>query len=125
MKHFIIYNDDGDILRTGTCQDNDFYLQARDGENIIEGIADDSKQIIQNGGVIEKPPVVKSTEEILNEVRAQRDALLLATDWTQLADIPPATKSAYKTYRKALRDLPAKYDSITDINDVVYPQLGD
>jgi hypothetical protein len=88
-------------------------------------MADYSKQIIQNGGIIEKPPVVKTTEEILNEVREKRDALLLASDWTQLADIPPATKSRYKTYRKALRDLPAKYDSITDINDVVYPQLGD
>jgi hypothetical protein len=42
------------------------------------------------------------------DVRNRRDALLKATDITQLADAPldKNTKSAYKEYRQALRDVP-------------------
>lgn len=37
--------------------------------------------------------------------RAQRDRLLTACDWTQLDDVPLATKRAWVAYRQALRDL--------------------
>ena len=40
-------------------------------------------------------------------IRYQRDQLLLACDWTQLAD-STADKTAWATYRQALRDLPTK-----------------
>jgi hypothetical protein len=40
-------------------------------------------------------------------LRAERDARLAASDWTQLADAP-ADAAAWVKYRKALRDLPAK-----------------
>lgn len=40
-------------------------------------------------------------------VRAQRDALLTASDWTQVADAPVDT-AAWATYRQALRDIPAQ-----------------
>jgi hypothetical protein len=39
------------------------------------------------------------------EVRAQRDTLLAASDWTQVADAP-VDKAAWATYRQALRDIP-------------------
>ena len=41
-------------------------------------------------------------------VRAERDALLTASDWTVLPDAPLTTtqKTAWKTYRQTLRDLP-------------------
>lgn len=38
--------------------------------------------------------------------REQRDGLLAASDWTQVADAPGDT-AAWATYRQALRDLPA------------------
>jgi hypothetical protein len=38
-------------------------------------------------------------------VRAQRDRLLAASDWTQVADAP-VDQAAWATYRQALRDLP-------------------
>ena len=41
-------------------------------------------------------------------VRARRDVLLDKTDWTQLPDVPLATKSAWATYRQALRDVTAQ-----------------
>ena len=38
-------------------------------------------------------------------VRAERDAKLAASDWTQLPDVPLATKEAWAVYRQALRDI--------------------
>jgi len=40
-------------------------------------------------------------------IRHQRNQLLLACDWTQVAD-STADKAAWATYRQALRDLPTK-----------------
>ena len=41
------------------------------------------------------------------QVRAQRDRLLSASDWTQVLDAP-VDKAAWATYRQALRDLPSQ-----------------
>jgi hypothetical protein len=38
-------------------------------------------------------------------VRAERDRLLAASDWTQVADTP-VSQVAWATYRQALRDVP-------------------
>jgi len=43
-------------------------------------------------------------------VRSQRNALLSASDWTQLPDVPLATKEAWATYRQALRDVTLQAD---------------
>lgn len=40
------------------------------------------------------------------DARIRRDALLAASDWTQLPDVPAATRAAWATYRQALRDVP-------------------
>lgn len=47
---------------------------------------------------------------ITAQARAQRDKLLLDTDWTQTLDAPidEDTKAAYRAYRQALRDIPAQ-----------------
>ena len=37
-------------------------------------------------------------------VRAERDSLLVASDWTQIADAP-VDQAAWATYRQALRDI--------------------
>ncbi len=39
------------------------------------------------------------------EARAKRLQLLSASDWTQLPDVPLATKETWATYRQALRDI--------------------
>jgi len=41
-----------------------------------------------------------------SEARKQRDALMAATDWTQLDDYPRNNKPAWRTYRQQLRDVP-------------------
>lgn len=43
------------------------------------------------------------------EVRMERDRLLAACDWTQVADAP-VDQAAWATYRQALRDLPQQAD---------------
>lgn len=51
------------------------------------------------------------------EVRAQRDGLLTASDWTMLTDAPITTtaKTSWKAYRQALRDIPQTYDTPADV----------
>ena len=53
-------------------------------------------------------PIVKNADidQQFDYVRAVRNAELIATDWTQVAD-STANKTAWATYRQALRDLPA------------------
>jgi len=50
-------------------------------------------------------------------IRTQRDTLMAKSDWMSMPD-SPAISDAWKTYRKALRDLPA---SKSDPNDIVWP----
>lgn len=42
-----------------------------------------------------------------DQVRAQRDALLVESDWTQLKDAP-VDQVAWAAYRQALRDIPSQ-----------------
>jgi hypothetical protein len=44
-------------------------------------------------------------ESKANEVRAERDQLLVASDWTQVLDAP-VNQEAWAEYRQALRDIP-------------------
>ena len=46
-----------------------------------------------------------SDEELARDIRAQRNAALLASDWTQLADIPEETRKKWAAYRQELRDV--------------------
>ena len=46
------------------------------------------------------------TEKLFKRIRKWRDVELVKSDWTQLAD-SVCDKTAWATYRQALRDLPA------------------
>lgn len=50
-------------------------------------------------------------------IRAERDRRLLACDWTQLPDVPLATKEAWASYRQALRDITGQPDPF----NIVWP----
>ncbi|HEY7823263.1 MAG TPA: tail fiber assembly protein [Acidimicrobiia bacterium] len=54
-------------------------------------------------------------------VRAERDRLLAACDWTQVADAPlsASEKQAWADYRQALRDVPQSQD---DPDSIVWPE---
>jgi hypothetical protein len=53
--------------------------------------------------------LVERRERLTTRTRERRDALLAASDWTQVADVP-VDKAAWAIYRQALRDLPAQKD---------------
>ena len=65
--------------------------------------------------------------EPMRLLREERFRLLSECDWTQGADVPNSIKTAWQTYRQALRDLPAtaspKLDSINelDLTSVTWP----
>ena len=64
----------------------------------------------------------ENADEVPNEyffdrIRLWRDRELAASDWTQLTD-SQANKTAWKTYRQALRDLPAQNE---DLKKIVFP----
>ena len=74
--------------------------------------------------VPEKPsynPDERERDQQAQEVRAQRDALLADSDWTQVADAP-ADAQAWADYRQELRDLPAQDGFPFDISWPAKPE---
>jgi len=68
--------------------------------------------------VPEKPdynPDQKAIDAEADEVRSERDKLLAATDWTQVADAP-VDQAAYAEYRQALRDVPEQVGFPSDVD---------
>lgn len=65
-----------------------------------------------------KPVDVAPAPPGMEAVRAERNRLLAASDYTQMPDAPltAAQRSAWRSYRQALRDLPA-----TDLASLVWP----
>ena len=128
MTQFIVYDDQGFILRSGNCADSDINLQAGDGELVMEGIANNSSQMVVAGVVCNKPEPVNLTDEELirllkPEVRFKRNQKLAVSDWTQFPDSPlsDTQKSAWATYRQTLRDIPANNADVTSIDDITWP----
>ena len=125
---FIVYNSDGIIIRTGSCVDADFSIQAGENELVIEGVADDSRHMIVDGKVVNKPDPetltdVELNKELLINIRYRRKVSLSNSDWTQMPDSPlsDAKKQEWSTYRQALRDLPETYIGATSIDDIIWP----
>lgn len=54
-------------------------------------------------------------ELALVSFRNERNKLLQETDWTQMPDVPSATREKWAAYRQALRDLPASSGFPQDI----------
>ena len=130
--NYIIYDKDGNILKTVTCDSHHISAQ---GEYFIEGTANDVTQYVSNGCIFDYTPeeielkrnipfgykwdITSRTaipqipiEEIVTyrkeELRKKRDDLLLACDWTQILDQPESTKLKWQPYRQELRDITAQ-----------------
>lgn len=58
-----------------------------------------------------------TSAEKWDQVRTQRNQLLSLSDWTQLPDVPLATKEAWAIYRQALRDITLQQDPF----NIVWP----
>jgi Phage tail assembly chaperone protein len=60
----------------------------------------------------------KLTERQWAQIRAQRDDLLRASDWSQLSDAPVSDKASWVVYRTALRQIPVTQ---TDPFNITWP----
>lgn len=125
MKNFIVYDNKGVILRTGTCSDIDLELQSNNDEFVMEGICEDSDNHTVVNGQLIYTPKVPTVDEVQDEIRETRNYRLRASDWTQMPDAPlsDSKKLEWATYRQQLRDLPSLYSTETSIDNVVFPEI--
>lgn len=90
---YIVHDAAGNILRTGQCPDDQLELQARSGENVIEGEADDACHRIVGGEIMLAPlrlaPTSYAKERALEypSIGEQMDALWHAMDSGDLPKI--------------------------------------
>ncbi|MTH18284.1 hypothetical protein GKZ88_22125 [Flavobacterium sp. LC2016-01] len=64
-------------------------------------------------------PFIQSKNNILENLKIERNLLLTESDWTQLNDSPLTEdkKTEWKNYRQALRDL----TDLNDLTSIVWP----
>ena len=62
-------------------------------------------------------------DRAMADLRSRRNQLLAASDWTQVADVALTTEddTAWRDYRKALRDLTAGLKTADDVRAVEFP----
>ena len=83
--NYIVYDNEGAILRVGAVPNEDFAKQILNSdENIMEGVADDITQKVVNGEIVNKspgeiPPVVK-----VEKTAANRRAVITEKGWDDL-----------------------------------------
>lgn len=79
-------------------------------ENIVILDNDDGRGFLAKFGSL--PPKdwfeAKIADLRAQEKRVERNTKLAASDWTQLFDVPVNVKTAWASYRQALRDIPAQ-----------------
>lgn len=69
--------------------------------------------------VLQSPPP-PTAEQMLSQLRTQRDLLLRESDWTQMTDSPLSAsgRELWAAYRQALRDLP---ETVADLTAIDWP----
>lgn len=113
----------GLVAFTGECQQGMLAAQGGPGLAVVEGHFD-RDEWYWSGTAMERVPSEKPSRfhrfdrarqtwvgDIAaagSFVRARRATALAATDWTQLPDVPEATRVLWQPYRQALRDVPAQ-----------------
>lgn len=151
---YIHIDDEGNAVDGGYVDpQNVWYILGRTWEVTLEdinaaGIAPviDSNKVFTNGeGVIEVlmgelvnnndgtftqqwiEQEISADEKRMRFLERSRFNLLFESDWTQVADAPltDAVKEEWRTYRQALRDLPAgiDWDSIKSSADINWPRV--
>ena len=81
---------------------------------------DGSAWVVEDIPAQEQEPEPEPVDPAL-EARANRDALLSSSDWTQVADAP-VDQAAWAAYRSLLRDVPQQAGFPTDITWPTKPE---
>lgn len=97
-----------------------FLIKKPDGtqHNLIEADLDFVLATLPEGHTYEAIP---EPVKVADQVRARRDQLLTASDWTQTADAP-VDQVEWQDYRQALRDIPQQAGFPTDITWPTKPE---
>ena len=132
------YFDNGEILKIGVAIQDDIDYMVSMGQRILvlpeDFLGSDETHYVHQGEVIRMPskpsinhvfdyttkqwvdPRTPQTEWGL--VRIERNKRIAISDWTQLPDVPIATKEAWAVYRQALRDITQQPDPF----NIVWPE---
>lgn len=105
IEYSIYQTSTGIIKQAGTAgSEADVQRVLRDGMSYILEMHDPMTHKIVDGSAV----ALDETRDLAAENRERRNALLAVCDWTQVPDSPlsDADKTAWQTYRQALRDLP-------------------
>lgn len=127
--NFYTYNTDGKILKIGSLPESDIPSNLGNADAYNLGIADIKTQFVDNGELTDLPPKpsefyqfdyqtktwVVDTAAAEVSVKAERNKLLLTSDWTQLPDVPLTNKAEWATYRQELRDIPEQTGYPTNV----------
>jgi hypothetical protein len=106
----------GVIVRRGMLDRDMVEANVQQGEGWIEGFYNANEYRIQNKQAVLIPKEEledKAIDTAWAKIKQERNARLSASDWTQLPDVPLATKEAWATYRQALRDITNQPDPFT------------
>jgi len=60
-------------------------------------------------------------DRAINDLRQRRNALISSCDWVMLSDSPVTDKTAWETYRQALRDITDGLTTVEEVNAVEFP----
>ena len=107
----------------GTTYNIKYYASKRDAEEIkdIDGNSHDPKQYVQSHFVPDdEGKAARLLAEEWRIIRIERDRLLGQTDWMMLSDTGTVS-TAWKNYRKALREIPQSQDSVKTYADIDWP----
>ena len=94
-----------------------------DAEEILDadGKSHDPKQYVQSHFVPDdEGKAARLLAEEWRIIRIERDRLLGQTDWMMLSDTGTVS-TAWKNYRKALREIPQSQDSVKKFEDIDWP----
>ena len=60
-------------------------------------------------------------DRAMADLRSKRDRLLASCDWVMINDSPITDKTAWETYRQALRDITENLTTVEQVQSVEFP----
>jgi len=120
VKHALHYEPSGRIVSAnGVLFDHEAVPAPGCEVLLVDSRVDINRHYVKDGATVEMPERpsqhhvfdyeaeawVLDDRAVRDDVRVRRAALLQASDWTQLPDVPLETRAAWADYRQALRDI--------------------
>ena len=60
-------------------------------------------------------------DRAIANLRQRRNSLIASSDWVMMSDSPIADKTAWETYRQALRDITENLTTVEQVQSVEFP----